>query len=250
MSPATILALASALLLGWLWIRSKPQPQRKAALIKVLMFGAAAGLVFLAATGRLHVVGALLALTLPFIRRLWPLLISLFLRRRGQASNSTKPGGRSRVASAIIDMTLEHDSGVMYGTVLAGPLQGKELAELSDEQFIELLQYCRQEDADSARLLETYLDKRFGDKWRQDDPGATRSHDQQRGSDEQSGEHSQSNGPMTRAEALEILGLTADASRDDIIQAHRRLMQKMHPDRGGSAYLAARINAARTLLLD
>ncbi|MFY0665575.1 MAG: molecular chaperone DnaJ [Natronospirillum sp.] len=248
MSPAAILALASALLLGWVWIRSQPQPQRKAALIKVLLFSAAAGLVFLAATGRLHVVGALLALTLPFIRRLWPLLIGLFLRRRGQANNSTKPGGRSRVASAIIDMTLEHDSGVMYGTVLAGPLQGKELAELNDEQFIELLQYCRQEDTDSARLLETYLDKRFGDKWRQDDPGATHNAGQESG--ERSNENNQSSGPMTRAEALEILGLTPDASRDDIIQAHRRLMQKMHPDRGGSAYLAARINAARTLLLE
>ncbi|WLD57580.1 molecular chaperone DnaJ [Salinispirillum sp. LH 10-3-1] len=245
MSPAAILALASAVILGWVWVRNQPPAQRKAALIKILLFTAAAGLVFLAATGRLHVVGALLALTLPFLRRLWPLFIGLFLRHRaGRTRSSTStPGGRSRVATAIIDMTLEHESGVMYGTILAGPLQGKELADLSDEEFIELLQYCRQQDTDSARLLETYLDKRFGDKWRADDPGTT-----QQGSQEQTQDNS--SGPMTRAEALEILGLTADANRDDIIQAHRRLMQKMHPDRGGSAYLAARINAARTLLLD
>lgn len=245
MSPAALLALASAVLLGWVWVRNQPPSQRKAAIIKILLFGAAAGLIFLAATGRLHLVGALLAVMLPFVRRLWPLLLGLFLRRRtGQGNTTGNSGGRSRVATAIIDMTLEHDSGVMYGTVLAGPLQGKELAELSDEQFIELLQYCRREDTDSARLLETYLDKRFGDKWRADDPGATEqeTHDQSAGG--------ASNGPMTRAEALEILGLNADATREDIIHAHRRLMQKMHPDRGGSAYLAARINAARTLLLD
>jgi curved DNA-binding protein CbpA len=55
---------------------------------------------------------------------------------------------------------------------------------------------------------------------------------------------------MSRDEALEILGLKPDANRDDVIQAHRRLIQKLHPDRDGSAYLAARINEARDRLLE
>jgi DnaJ-class molecular chaperone len=54
---------------------------------------------------------------------------------------------------------------------------------------------------------------------------------------------------MSREEALSILGLKADAGREDIIAAHRRLMQKVHPDRGGSDYMAAQINKAKDILL-
>ena len=54
---------------------------------------------------------------------------------------------------------------------------------------------------------------------------------------------------MTREEALEILGLDANASRNEITTAHKRLMQKMHPDRGGSSALAKKINMAKAVLL-
>ena len=54
---------------------------------------------------------------------------------------------------------------------------------------------------------------------------------------------------MSLDEAREILGLGADPSRDDIIEAHRRLMQKVHPDRGGSTYLAQQLNEAKRVLL-
>lgn len=55
---------------------------------------------------------------------------------------------------------------------------------------------------------------------------------------------------MTRAQALEILGLGGEASREEIQAAHRRLIQKLHPDRGGSKYLAQQLNEAKARLLD
>jgi len=54
---------------------------------------------------------------------------------------------------------------------------------------------------------------------------------------------------MSKEEAIEVLGLNPDYNKDDVIQAHRRMMQKVHPDRGGSDYLAAQINRAKDTLL-
>lgn len=59
----------------------------------------------------------------------------------------------------------------------------------------------------------------------------------------------QNNRGMSKEEALDILGLKADASKEDILSAHKRMMQKVHPDRGGSDHLAAQINKAKDTLL-
>jgi len=56
-------------------------------------------------------------------------------------------------------------------------------------------------------------------------------------------------GKMTTAEAREILGVKPDASREEIIRAHKRMMQKVHPDRGGTDLLAAQLNQAKDTLL-
>ena len=93
--------------------------------------------------------------------------------------------------------------------------------------------YCRREDEDSARLLDSYLQQRF--------PGEGPFGDNHA--------NTQSSGDMDRWEALNILGLTEDASREEIVAAHRSLIQKLHPDRGGNDYLAAKINQAKDFLL-
>ena len=93
-------------------------------------------------------------------------------------------------------------------------------------------------DAESVALFESYLDRRFP-AWRQDAQGHPAG-GQGRAA---------SSGKMTDEEAYQILGLQPGASRDEIGRAHRALMKKLHPDQGGSTYLAARVNEAKDTLL-
>ncbi|EON93629.1 import inner membrane translocase subunit TIM14 [Marinobacter lipolyticus SM19] len=235
--PLTLLVILLSIV-AWLWLRSLPPSQRNPAILKLALIVGIAIVVVLAVTGRLHFLFVLLAFLYPLLRRLLPSLL-----KGGMAgSANARAGNQSHVSSDILEMSLDHDSGAMSGKILKGPMAGRELADLGESEFIELLQHCRAHDEDSARLLETYLDRRFGDSWRADDEADGR----------QSGDRGQSgntSGPLTESEALDILGLEPGASREEIIQAHRGMMQKVHPDHGGSNYLAARINEAKECLL-
>ena len=148
------------------------------------------------------------------------------------------PGRRSTVRTAALEMELDHDSGALEGVVLTGKREGRRLAEL---QLDELLELGREfsADAESVQLLETYLDSHFP-VWR--DHAKADADRRQAGAP--------ASGAMTKQEAYEILGLEAGASTADIRKAHRRLMQRLHPDLGGSSFLAARINEAKEILLD
>ena len=124
----------------------------------------------------------------------------------------------------------------MDGVVLEGAYRGRRLAELALGDLLNLLAICRAEDSQSATVLEAYLDRVHGDGWRDAFHG-------------NGNEHGEEPSRMTPTEAREILGVGADAGREEIVDAHRRLMQKIHPDRGGSTYLAAKINQAKDTLL-
>ena len=234
MNPIALILLSSVAFGWYLWLRTKPLKQQRIANFRLAIAILAIMLFYLAVTGKLHWLGVIFAMLLPFARRLLPLLPIIGQLFNRYQSNRQRSGNTSEVNTRILTLILDHDSGVMYGKVLEGPMQGQELGNFSDQEFITLLQYCRSEDPQSARLLETYLDKRFDDRWRKDDPGE---------SDSSAGPHSD------KEEAYQILGLQPGASDDEIIEAHRRLMQKLHPDRGGSDYLAAKINQAKDLLL-
>lgn len=231
--------------IGWFWVRNLPAPQRRPAVVVLLLVGVLLIMIVLALAGRFYLVLALLAGLLPLLKRLVPgLIMGRVLRGMKMPGGRAQPsaGNQSRVTSQVLEMTLDHDTGDMAGKVLDGPLAGRLLADLSESEFIQLLQFCRETDEDSARLLESYLDRRFGDSWRDDDSAGS-------GAQQGSAQAQQRSGPLTEQEALEILGLTSGASRDEIVDAHRRMMQKMHPDRGGSDYLAALINQAKDVLL-
>jgi DnaJ-domain-containing protein 1 len=93
-------------------------------------------------------------------------------------------------------------------------------------------------DRGSAALLESYLDRRFP-AWRQ--------HAQRDAAGRQ--RRAATSTEMTEQEAYQILGLQPGAGRDEIGRAHRALMKKLHPDQGGTTYLAARVNEAKDTLL-
>jgi DnaJ-domain-containing protein 1 len=135
-------------------------------------------------------------------------------------------------------MTLNHDTGQMEGQVLDGAYKGKQLSDLELAELLELLDECARNDAQSAAILEAYLDSSRGDAWREGSHANGREDSARARS-----------GGMNAEEAREVLGVEADASHQQITEAHRRLMQKLHPDRGGSTYLAAKINEAKRTLL-
>lgn len=160
-----------------------------------------------------------------------------FSRIPGFGGNKSQ-GQVSRVRSAMIEMELAHDTGDLSGTVIEGPHAGRRLADLDEKALQELYDACRASDPEGVRLLEAYFDRRFTG-WRQ--------HTQ--GDGDAGARRETQSGAMTEEEAYQILGLQPGASPDDIRRAHRLLMKRLHPDQGGSTYLAARVNEAKDILL-
>ncbi|WGS30600.1 DnaJ domain-containing protein [Bradyrhizobium sp. ISRA464] len=144
-------------------------------------------------------------------------------------------GQSSRVRSQYLDMSLDHTTGVLSGRIVDGPQAGHMLDEFDLPQLLAMVPAF---DAESVALLESYLDRRFP-AWRQN------------AQDDRAGRQRRpaAGGKMTNEEAYQILGLQPGATRDEISRAHRTLMKKLHPDQGGSTYLAARVNEAKDTLL-
>ena len=146
------------------------------------------------------------------------------------------PAQVSRVRTAAIELELDHDTGAMRGRLLTGQHEGVTLDALDITALAGLLADL---DEESRALLMAYLDRRQP-TWRDDMQADTAAGHVNA---------SWNGGKMTDEEAYQILGLPPGASADEIGQAHRTLMKKLHPDQGGSTYLAARVNQAKDILL-
>ncbi len=159
---------------------------------------------------------------------------------RGSGAPTGRASGRaSCVRSAMIEMELDHETGKMRGSILAGPDEGRELDSLTRPQCEILYDLCRRDDPEGARLLQAYLDRRFSG-WRPADEAQSGS---------RSGEARRRDGAMSKDEAYEVLGLQKGATREEVVRSHRSLMKKLHPDHGGTTDLAARVNEAKEVLM-
>jgi hypothetical protein len=157
----------------------------------------------------------------------------------GGSAGSAGSGGRSsEVTTDTLRMQLDHATGELEGEVLRGPFAGRSLESFGLSDLLDLLAHCQREDPRSVPLLETYLDRRHGD-WRAQAGAETG----------QDGGGPAAAGSMDEATALSILDLEPGASEEEIKAAHRRLMTRLHPDHGGSGYLAAQLNQAKDYLL-
>jgi hypothetical protein len=221
-----LIAIAAFTALGLLYFASAP-PAQIAGAVRYIgpALVAIVGLLF-SLTGRVGVGAPLIMMAVAWYGRL-----------RRQAGVRKSGGQKSVVRSVWLEMELDHDTGDMDGFVLAGDFEGRMLNDMSEDELRVLAADLRS-DRESAELMEAYLDRRMPG-WRDDaDADAGPRH---------TGPHDA--GPMTHEEAYKILGLEPGATAADVRQAHRRLMQRVHPDLGGNAFLAQRVNEARDLLL-
>jgi hypothetical protein len=221
-------------------------------LAKALKWGlgglVALALIWLILTGRLASAVAAGGVAATMLLRWGPLLtrVAMYFRARHKAGNSgwhstgsaddSDAAHRSTVDSAYLSMTLDHDTASMDGTVRQGRFKDRRLGTLQEADLLALLNECAA-DAESARLLQAYLDRRFGVGWRQATGAGS-------GGAATGDDHA-----MTRAEALAELGLREGADEAQIREAYRRRMRAVHPDHGGSDAQAARVNRARDILL-
>lgn len=154
--------------------------------------------------------------------------------------DSEAPGsaGESVVDTPWLSMRLDRASGTMSGRVRSGSFSGRDLGSLDFGELLSLRQEIAQAEPASLPLIDTWLDHAVPE-WRQRQAGGD-GHGPPAGSADQA---------MDEAMALEILGLQRGAERTEIEAAYRRVMAKVHPDRGGSDRLASLVNAARAFLL-
>ena len=232
------IALLVGLLLAGRWF-ANTNAQALAKTVKRVVLGLIlATIVFLAVTGRLNWAFLAMPMLLPWLLRARAFARTAKNFSRMVGGTGAPSGKTSEIATRFLRVTLDHDSGFIAGEVIDGPHAGRRLEDLGPDDLIGLLEVCQAEDEQSAQVLTAYLDRIHPD-WRERAQAA--------GAGTGDGF---AGGPMSRDEAFRILGLEPEAGTDDIKEAHRRLMAGLHPDHGGSTYLASKLNEAKDLLLD
>ena len=245
-----LVALIAVVIIGYItvgYIQTLKQEQRKKAGAKAGLLAFIAGLILLTVTGKLYILAALGTGLIVLAKRLFPFLryFPLFqgLFQKVKAKKSAGSSKHSTVETSLLKMTLDHESGEIDGELLDTVSEGKFLSEFELPDLISLYIVAGKQYPDSTEILATYLDRKYGTDWRE----AANAENGSQKSGQQSS--ARDNSEMTVIEAYEVLGLDNKATEEEIIAAHRKLMLKLHPDKGGSNYLATKINQAKDLLV-
>ena len=238
-----ICAFVFGLLSIVLW--RKARPTMNVNLIVILTITLVVGLLILIGSGRLHWLAGIIAAVFPFLRRalgffgMFSNLNQMFSSFGGKFSpfNTTSTsqasaGGTSETETSELKMVLNHDTNELTGRVLQGQFTGQALDVLSGSDLIDL--YAGFSEDASKRLLLTYLNRYHPDLQ----------------IDQQYEDAVKESPGMDVAKACAILGVSENATKDEINEAYKRLIQHLHPDRGGSSYLASELNEAKKILLD
>ena len=236
-----IALLAGIMLAGRWYVNTDPKILLK--LLKWILIGSILAIAtFFALTGRLTFALAALPALLPWIIRLRRAAqVAKAYHRMSQKDFGRSSGQSSAVRTQHLHMELDHETGKMWGYILNGQFKGYNLCDIKDEEMMELLREYQSNDYESAQVLEAYLDRERSD-WRKQTNA-------NQGNSENNFTQSQP-GAMTREEAYDVLGLECGSPEDVIRDAHRRLIANLHPDKGGSTFLAAKVNQAKDILLD
>jgi hypothetical protein len=245
-----LVALIAVIVIGYIsvgYIRTLKREQRKKVGAKIGVLGSIATLILLTVTGKLYLLAALGTGLVLIVKRLFPFLryFPLFkgLYQKAKTSQNSGSSKHSTVETSLLRMTLDHESGEIDGELLTTVSEGKYLSEFGLSQLTSLYILADKQYPDSIEVLAAYLDRKYGSDWREAANAGNASEDSEqnsRGSD---------NDEMTVVKAYAVLGLNDNATEEEVITAHRKLMLKLHPDRGGSNYLAAKINQAKDLLV-
>jgi hypothetical protein len=229
--PKLLLLIAAIVGLWYWWSYQKnlAENKRKPFLWRSGFWLILALSVYLIVTGRMHWLGAGIAALIPVLRTLlvWGTRAGPLLRLFGRFKTSP-----SQFRTEFLVISINFTTGSVEGEIISGDYSGKKLRELSQDELKLLSQQYKTVDKESYVLLQAYLIR----------SGSNNDQAYQQYNPDNFNE-------LTESEAFEILGLPNTATKDEVVKAHKRLMQRMHPDRGGSDYLAAKINAAKDQLV-
>ena len=226
-----LILITIVLILKWF---TSADPKRVLKVFKwfFIIFGSIFGLFFIL-SGRLSWVFIGIPVLFPILMRVLAVmrLYKVFSRFNGSSRNNFSPR-TSHVRTETLDMTLDQETGEMKGQIKKGPFKGSAVENLSEDDTLMLLKYCLENDREAAQVIEAYLN-RIDPDWH--------SKFENRNQNVSS--------TIDREQAFKVLGLNSDSTDQEIKTAYHKLIRNLHPDRGGSAYLAAKINEAKDILL-
>ena len=211
-------------------LKKTPKAEVKQKYWKLGLTALAIGLFVLAVTGRIHWLGAIFGALLPLLRITLPLLMRFSPKLKQYFFKNRTTESHTEITTPLLKIIINNDNQQLLGEVIAGHFSGQALDALSLAQLHLLLNDCQQQDQDGYALLMRYLNQRFDNNWQQSQQANNQSE-------------------LSITEAYQVLGLAPGASKESIHCAHKKLIQKLHPDRGGNDYLAAKINRAKDILL-